>query len=128
MKETSIYQETNKCLTIGDVMREKHCHFRVHRNLKSLILLILHFIEILQLVGINSNNSYNTSHKCYSKKPSIKGNHVFSSEVHALSRKTPEVELKPCAKVSMVQKCQSFARDPNFKRKIKKQREREKKD
>lgn len=27
----------------------------------------------------------------------------------------------------MVQKCQSFARDPNFKRKIKKQREREKK-
>lgn len=35
-----------KSLTIGDVMREKHVTLQFRRNLKSLIPLILHFIEV----------------------------------------------------------------------------------
>lgn len=35
------YQETNKWLTIGDVMREKHCHFTVQK--KSEVIDYTHF-------------------------------------------------------------------------------------
>lgn len=45
-KEAPGNKTKKKRLTIGDVMREKHVTLQFRRNLKSLTLLILHFIEV----------------------------------------------------------------------------------